>query len=235
MSSKRKYPTKPIEGSAEALADDAFVAGILEVSTFAKRHQQKLVAGGIVLALALASGWYYIGYRASLTEQAVTELERVQASIGMGDSDAARGQLQTYLERFGGTPYALEARLLLGQLNLQAGETEQAINALEPMRTSLRNPVALQGLILLAAAYEEAGRPSEAVEAYRTVAREADLDFQAHDALMNAGRLLTTQGDLAGAQSVYGGLLTELEDAHPMRGLIELRIAELAAMAEARS
>lgn len=235
MASKRKYPTKPIETSSEALADDAFVASVLEVSTWAKRHQQKLVAGGIVLALALASGWYYIGYRASLTEQAVTELERVQATIGMGDSEGARGQLQTYLERFGGTPYALEARLLLGQLNLQAGEPEQAISALEPLRSSLQNPVAIQGLALLAAAYEEAGRTSDAVAAYRRVAAEADLDFQAHEALMNAGRLLAADGDLAGAEAVYGELLAELDDTHPMRGVVELRRAELAARAEARS
>ena len=33
-----------------------------------------MVAGGVVLALALASGFYYLSYRSNLAEQAVAEL-----------------------------------------------------------------------------------------------------------------------------------------------------------------
>ena len=229
MSSKRKYAKRPIEASEGDLADDAFVAGILEATSWAKRHQQKLITGGIVLVLAIASGIYYVNFRGSQAERAVTELERVQQTIGLGNRDAARGELQNFIERYGGTPFALEARLLLGQLHLEAGEAEQAISALEPVRSEMGNPLAVQGATLLAGAYEEAGQPDEAVETYRLIANRTDLEFQLREALMHAGRLLTAQGELDEARSIYEELLAGMEDDDPVRGILELRIAELSA------
>ena len=41
--------------------------------------------------------------------QAGMELERIQATMGIGDPDLAKVGLSQYLEQFGGTPYAGEA------------------------------------------------------------------------------------------------------------------------------
>jgi len=227
MSSKRKVPERPL--GAKDNADDAFVAGVLQASTWAQRNQQKLVVGGLFLLVAVLGGLYYLNFRSTRTNQAAQELEQVQQTLGVGDPAAARAQLVTYIERFDGTPYAIEARVILGELDLQSGEAAQAISALEPLRSAASNPVALQGVRLLAAAYETANRPEDAIDAYMEVADKAEMTFQSREAALAAARVMTQAGLFERAAGVYEELLLEFEPGDPARGALELRLAELTA------
>jgi hypothetical protein len=99
--------------------DDIFVAKVLEVGNWAQRNQQLLTVGGIVAVIAVAAFLYYGNYRDALAVQAANELELVHQSVTLGDTEGAKNELVIFLDRFGGTAYSGEARMLLGELYLR--------------------------------------------------------------------------------------------------------------------
>ena len=208
-------------------AEDAFVTGVLQAGKWAEANQQLITVGVVILAIAVGALLYFRSYRANLTQQAATELEQVYQSVSINDLEGARSQLGTFLERFGGTPYEAEGRLLLGELYLRDGSPEQAEAVLRPLGDSPREPIEFQGAALLAAALEEDRQWSEAEQVYLRIADRSDLDFQVRDALAAAARIRTTQGNPEGAVALYERLLDSLDEGDPTRGLYEMRIEEI--------
>jgi tetratricopeptide (TPR) repeat protein len=139
----------------------------------------------------------------------------------------------TFLERFSGTPYEGEARQVLGDLYLRDGRSEQAQAVLEPLGSSPRGPIELQGASLLASAYEQVGRANDAESLYLSIADRSDLDFQVRNALAAAARIRAGRGDAQGAIQLYRRALESLEEDAPERGLYEMRIAEIEAATNA--
>jgi len=221
-SSSRRRPEEKKE------VDDAFVDKTLDVVRWSKANSQLLLLAGIVAVVVFAGVLYYRSYRASVKEQAVAELEQVQSAVGFGDREAAKAQLYQYLERFDGTIYALEARLVLGQVLLEEGSPEEAIEALAPaVRTMEDEPVGVQAAFLMAAAYEEGGRLEEAERLFLRIAGAAELSFQVREALSGAARLRTTAGNFSGAAQLYEQILETLAEDDPERSYWEMRLAEV--------
>lgn len=211
--------------------DDVFIAKTLEVSQWAQSNQQLLTAGAVVLILLVAGAIYYGNYQRSLSSQAGNQLEQIHQTIALQDREGAKSELSTFLQRFDGTAYAGEARLLLGELYLETDDPQQALAVLEPVAGSPREPLELQAAGLLAAAYEQEGRIDEAEELYLTIADRSELDFQVRDALESAARIRADRGDLQGAIALYEQILDQLPDDAQDRGLYQMRLAELEATA----
>lgn len=231
----KRHPTsgrRPTQGPTNE-PDDVFVAKVFEASVWAKRNSQALILLGVVLAVLVGGGLYYLNYRSTLTSQASLELERIQQTLATGDTDAAKAQLGGYLERFGSTPQGDEARLLLGQVRLATDEAELAIQVLEEAG-SLRSPLGVQIGMLLAKAYEEVGRLDDAVAQYTEIADAATLDFQRREALAGAARVRTLAGNHAAAADIYREILEGLDEDVGVdeRGIFELRLAEAEAAAD---
>ena len=207
--------------------DDVFLAKVLEMGKWATSNQQVLTVLGVVAAIVIAGVIYYGNYQGALTQQAAAQLESVHQSISISDPEGAKDELITFLERFGGTAYEGEARLLLGDLYLNSGEPQQAQAVLEPLGASPRDPIDFQGATLLGAAYEEDGRLSEAEEVYLRIADRSDLDFQVIDALTSAARIRADQNNAEGAIELYERALDLLDETSPDRGLFEMRVEEL--------
>ncbi len=225
MSSKRKRAGRRLDTGDQQ--EDAFLAGILEFSDWAQRHRDLLMFSLIGLAVVVAGTLYYISDRRNTGNRAVGELERIQQTVQIGNSEAAKGELETYLAQYGGTPYAAEARLILGGLHLESGDAASAISALEPIGRSPSSQLGLQAGVLLAVAYEQSGQLDEAVDTYLEVADRSDMTFQIREARLDAARLLAARGDYGEARDLYEEVLDGLEDTDPQRGLLEMRIAEL--------
>lgn len=225
---KRHPGSRRVKSQAHADdPDDLFVARILHFGKWAESNQQVLTVLAIVGAIGVAGLVYYRNYRETHTQQAAQQLETVYQSLTIRDQQGAKDQLVTFLERFSSTPYEGEARLLLGELYLRDGESEQAQAVLAPLGSSPGEPIELQGAMLLAAAYEEEERWSEAEEVYLEVADRSALDFQVRDALAAAARIRASQGDAQGAIELYQQVLSTLEQDAPERGLYEMRIQEI--------
>jgi predicted negative regulator of RcsB-dependent stress response len=226
---KRPRTPRRIAADAPAEPDDAFVARVFEVSSWAQKNSQLLILAAVALALLLGGVIYYASYRRDLNRRAVTELERVGnlASFAEpGQTDLAEAELNTFVERFGGTRHAAEAELILAQLQLRRGRPEQAIVTLEDFPRPDRDPLSLQARSLLGHAYEQLGRFDEAERQYLSVADAAQLDFERRDALADAARSRSSRGDHAGAADLYRQILERLEETHYERGLFEMRLAE---------
>ncbi|MEX2466379.1 MAG: tetratricopeptide repeat protein [Gemmatimonadota bacterium] len=210
--------------------DDLFIARVLDLRRWAQSNQQVMTVLGVLAVIAVAGVIYYGNYRGSLNEQAAQQLELVHQSISIEDRQGAQDQLITFLERYGGTAYEGEARLLLGELYLKEGQPEQALAVLEPVGERPRSPIEMQAAMLLARAYEQDERWAEAESAYLRVADRSELSFQIQEALSAAARIRADQqGDSSGAVALYQRALDGLQDDDPLRGHFQMRIAELEA------
>jgi predicted negative regulator of RcsB-dependent stress response len=210
-------------------ADDVFIAKTLEVSQWAQGNQTLLTAVAVVLILLVAGAIYYGNYREGVARQAGNQLEQIHQTIALQDREGAKQELATFLQRFGNTAYAGEARLLLGELYLETGDPQQALAVLEPLAGSPRDPLELQAAALLAAAYEQEGQARQAEETYLTIADRSELDFQVRDALESAARIRVARGDTQGAIALFDRILEDLPEDAEDRGLYEMRRAELQA------
>lgn len=225
-----RHPSSRRRQEEKKEAEDVFVEKILETSKWAKTNSQALFIAGIALVVLVSGGIYYRNWQATQTQRAVAQLEQVQQSVAFGDRDAARASLNQYIQTFADTPYALEARLLLGQLLLQDGNPEGAMEALAPaVREMDAHPIGIQAGFLMAGAYEEAGRLDEAERMFLRVANTAELEFQIREAMSGAARIRASQGDYAGAAELYEEVLAGMEPDDPDRNYWEMKAAEMTA------
>jgi predicted negative regulator of RcsB-dependent stress response len=207
--------------------DDVFLAKVLHMGQWANANQQLVSIGVVVLAIAIAGFMYYGNFQDQLVQQAAQQLESVHQSIALQDREGAKNELITFLDRFSGTAYEGEARLLLGDLYLQSDDPQQAQVVLEPLGGSPRDPIEFQGAALLGAAYEQESRWDDAEAIYLRIADRAELDFQIRDALQSAARIRADNGDASGAIELYERVLSGMEENDLDRGIFEMRIEEL--------
>jgi predicted negative regulator of RcsB-dependent stress response len=206
--------------------DDVFLEKTIAVTGWAERNRQTLTFGVIVLAVALMGGIYYLSYRRGHNERAGLELERVQQAVAFGDTATAKVELGRYIESFGNTPYADEARVLLGQMYLQSNQADDAARVLEEA-SDPGEPLGRQAAMLLAKTREQQGQLDEAEALLLRIADRSDLDFQQREALEEAARIRIRQGNLAGAAELYERILEDLEETAPSRGVYEMRLEEI--------
>jgi predicted negative regulator of RcsB-dependent stress response len=206
--------------------DDLFIARLVELTSWAGANRQTLLVFGVVVAVIVAGILYYVNFNRTLEEQASIQIEQIEQTIAMGDPGAARAQLSQFLDRFGGTPSAPEARLALAHLHLRDGQIEQTIDVLEASEASLRHPLGLQMELLKGKAFEAAGRLEDAESAFLRVAGESELQFVRVDALAAAARVRAARGNPAGAAELYQRVVDDLPEGHPDRGFFQMRTAE---------
>ena len=227
---KHRHPSSRRMQEEKKEAEDVFVEKVVEVSNWAKRNSQALVIAGVAVVLLAAAGVYVRNVRANRLEQAVAQLEQVQQAVAFGEREAAKASLNQYLVTFDGTPYALEARLVLGQVHLEEGDAEAAVEVLAPaVREMDSAPIGLQAAFLMASAYEDMGRLDEAERTFLRIANTAEMTFQIREALAGAARIRTNQGDFAGAAELYADVLRDMEETDQERSYWEMRLEEVTA------
>lgn len=209
--------------------EDAFIAKVMETVAWAKENSRRLTIAAIVLIIATLSLLYYRNQSTRLRDRAETELSQVRTAALAGNAALAIRDLEAYLARFGNTAAAPEARLLLGKAYIETGDTQGAIDLLRDQANDLGSPMGVATAMLLAAAYEAAGQPDEAVATYLRVADGARVEYEQAIALEAAARLRFSQGDAAEAATLYDRILGILPEESPDRQLIEMRRAEAAA------
>jgi len=222
-SSSKKAPTS--RGSEE----DAFTARILEFLAWARHRTGLLVGAGIIGVVLVVGGLLWWNQRSARLDMAAAELEMVQQWVMFTEPQAAQAEVREYIERFAGTPYALEARLLLAELHLDENQANEAISVLQAVAPAYRSPLQVQATFLLAVAFEEAERWDDAVSLYRELRDRAEYSFQEREAGEGLARTLLARGDREAAIDAYREVLALLEPGDPRRARYEMRIAELSA------
>jgi predicted negative regulator of RcsB-dependent stress response len=215
----------------EESPDDTFVAGVLETTAWAQQHKRILIIGGIAFAVIAAALFLWLNHRSSLRTAAAQELTQVRAVAMSGNPALAIPDLVRFLDRFGGTPSASEARLLLASSYLEAGQTQQALETVRPLARNVGEDMGVNAAFLQAAAHEAAQEPHLAEEVYLRIANGGRFLFQQQEGLDHAARLRLQRGDAAGAAELYERALAITPEANPDRGIFEMRLGEARAMA----
>jgi cytochrome c-type biogenesis protein CcmH/NrfG len=189
------------------------------------------VAGVVVLVVVIVGAVYYFLQRSERLDLAAAELEAVQMTALMQEAPQAQEELRAYIARFQGTPYAIEAYLLLGELHLSQEQPERAIAALQEIGPAYGSPLLVQASFLLAVAFEEAERWDEAGALYRELLDRVEYSFQRREAGEGLARSELARGNLAGALQAYETVLGLLPPDDPERSWFEMRRAEVRAQA----
>lgn len=224
---KKKGPAPGERRTPPGTADDAFAVRVLEFTAWARDRTHVLVIAVAIAVLLVVGVVFWFGQRQQRMEQAAQELEEIQSAVLFEEAGQARAQLRTFLDRFGGTPYGVEARLLLAELLLADQDPEEAIRVLEAVAPSDRNPLRIQASILLGVAYEQAERWDDAEDLYGWLRQNAEFSFQRRSAGERLAQVLLVTGDSAGARDVLSEIVDDLEEGSPDRSYFEMRLAEL--------
>jgi predicted negative regulator of RcsB-dependent stress response len=226
-----RNPTARRVHRQDSAPDDVFVARVLETSAWARQNSRALVIGGIVAAVVILGLFYFVTSRRAERTQAATQLTQVRALALTGNNQLAIRELEQFLARFGGTPSADEARLMLGRAYMETNQVQQARETVQPLADALESGLGVNAAMLLATTYEAAQEPHRAEEIYLEIGEEARFLFQQQDALDNAARIRLQRGDAAGAVEIYERLLELTPESNTERPIFELRLGEARALA----
>jgi predicted negative regulator of RcsB-dependent stress response len=219
--------------------DDAFVSGVLESGLWAREHGRTLVIAGVVSILAIVLLLYFTNYRRKLNETAATDLSQVRATVQSGNVQLAKQDLERYVKRFGDTPAGAEAKLLLGQMQLETNEPARAIETLRPLADDVESPLGFNAALMLASAQEINKQLDEAERTYLRVADDARFVFQTREALDRAARLRLDRGNPNGAAELYERILATFEkdndETRAEQSAYEMRLSEIRAKTPAGS
>jgi len=219
----------------ETSPDDAFVEGALQTTVWVREHQRILMTGIIaVFVLGLAFLWYRNNTR-RIREAAAVEILQVRQMAQTGNPALTIRDAEAFVERFGGAPAALEARLMLGQAYLESNQPDQAVEAVAEIADDLRNPSGVSAAMLTAAAHESATRFDEAERVLLRIANDAPFDYQKVAALDNAARIRVERNQPGEAVQLYDRILGILPEDSQDRPIFEMRRAEAAAAAGSTS
>lgn len=233
MSKKRHNSRRSHSGANRPTGDseDQFVAGVLNFSTWAKQNQRIISIFGVVLVTIVATVVYVVDRRQAKLDEAGARLTALQTSLSMGDPEAAKVGISQYLEEFGDTPYGAEAALTLARLYLDTDQPELALRALDRAEFALGEPMGAQAFLLRGKAQEAVGDLDAAEDTFRAVAQDARMSFERIEGRAQAARVLTTQGEYDEAAELYDAILAGMEPSDPQRGLYEMRLGEVEALA----
>ncbi len=230
-----KHPTSSRVHREEKRPDDAFVNAIQTTGTWAAENARALIVFGVVAAVMVAVGIYWVTSQRRVETEAAARLGEVQQSAASGNAQLAIRDLRTYLETFGGTRAAREARLVLADLLISEDSAQQAASVLGKLGQDLDDPLGLAAARLQAAAYETMGQADQAVSEYVRIAAHARFTFQRREALANAARVRMQTGDPGDAVPYYEQVLTTFEPGENGRDYYVMWLAEARAQERADS
>ena len=211
--------------------EDVFVSGVLESSVWAKRHGRSVLIGAVALILIVAGAVYWRNYRADLRDRATVELTPVRQTVIEGNRQLAIRDLTAFIDKYGSTPSADEARLLLAQVYVEEGRAQDAVGVLEPVAGDPGGASGATAALLLGAAHEAGNQTDKAERIYLQVADKARFGFEKREGLERAAGIRIQKGNTAAAAELYDRAMKTLPEDSPERSVYLMRIAEINAAA----
>ena len=189
-------------------------------------HRQ--IASWIGAALVVAVGLFLwtLSTGRKTEEIASRELQGARFAFENQNFPLAASELARITENYSGTNAAEEGKLLLGNVRMLQGQSQQAIEVLRDFAPKAGRAFRAQAYGLLGAAYENTGRFREAAEAYENGSAAGRLDFQKAQMLSDAGRAWTSAADTAKAIAAYKRIIKDF----PKEGMVteaKVRLGEL--------
>ncbi len=211
--------------------EDHVTERVMEAAAWAETHRRAVMAGGIALVAVVAAAFYYQDYRGKLVERASVRLQEIQITSQSADMETIRSELRIFIDQYSSTPYADQARLALGDLELRRDSLGLAIQALEPVADlGDASPLSFTAMEMIAAAYEQGGDSDRAMQWYERLGGDAQFDYQRHYAMAEQARLHTAAGRYSAAASLYSQLLEESPEDPTGQSVYGVRLGEVQAL-----
>ena len=213
--------------SKTQLKRDRFVERTFDWAHWAETHRREMVGGAVALAVLAAGFFVYRNVSRGAEDEAARDYLMARQAYFAGNYQLSVTDLQGYLDRHGGAPYADDAMLFLAESKLQAGQAADAVATLEEMLDQHGDsPLADNARRLLAAAYGQAGQLDRAVEVYREAIENADFDEQKVQLRTSLAQLYASHSRKAEAVEEYRAIV-ELQPEGPAADEARREIAEL--------
>jgi predicted negative regulator of RcsB-dependent stress response len=155
-------------------------------------------------------GWKLLSTRQG-ERVASQQLNSARFALESKNYALAASELSRISANYSGTRSANEATILLAQVRLAQGQSQQAIAVLKDYASGAPSEYQSQAYGLLGAAYENIGHPKEAADAYQQAASAAPLPFLHGQFLSDAGRTWLAAGDTARAKAAYLEIVAKLD------------------------
>ena len=188
MSTPTVPPKKPQQATVAAEVADPML--------WVRGHQKLVLGIAGALVVVVLGAWLVVetGQRRQL--RAAEALDVARNIAENGNLPLAANELQKIIETYKGTEAATEAVVTLNQVRMVNGQSELAIVGLqEYLKANPKKVYRVPALGLLGEAMENAGRPAEAAEAYKSASAEAELDYLKAQYLLFAARAYRNAGN----------------------------------------
>lgn len=196
-----------------------------------QEHSRQLLIGAAAIA-ALAGGFaLYDRNKAGEAQRAELALSNAERSVYSGNLPLAQSDLKKVLDRFGGTPAADRAALLMTQVLYDQGKYDEGMKQLAGLTGSKTMAASAEGLI--ATGYESTGKFKEAAEHFGRAAAASTFDVDKANFKASQARAYASAGDTSAAKKLW----TELSEdpSGPVAGEARVRLGELTATPANRS
>ena len=195
------------------------------------RENGSSVITGILLGLALILGWqWWQGRGLRLKEEASTQFTALTDAIEAKDEAKVKAFAAVIDTQFGDTTYAPLARMRRAQFLQSLGKSDDAIALLKGAPTP-KDPALAELQVLRLSRLQLIAGKSE--DAQKTLAPVTEPLFPAQVGELR-GDILVALGKLDEARKAYELAMSSLDEAAPMRRLVELKLIEAGGKAPVR-
>jgi len=213
-----------VSGPAQPAA--AETSALTWLTEWIKAHRQAVTYAGVVIVLAAGLfGWNLLSTKTA-ERNAGSQLEQGRLALDSKNYPLAASVLAQVVENYAGTRAAQEGAILLAQVRLAQGQTQQAIDVLQRYAPKADKDFRAQAYGLLGAAYENALKSKDAAAAYEQAVAAAQYPFLQAQFLSDAGRAWLAAGDTAKALAAYRTIVQRL-DSTSAAGEAKVRVGEL--------
>lgn len=185
---------------------------VLERSlAWVRAHRQ--FSSWTAVILLVAGGLFYWNRISTEQSERVADgrLGSARLAFESNNYPLAASELSQITVNYAGTHAAQQATLLLAQVRMLQGQSDQATQILNTFAPGASTAYRAQAYGLLGATYENTAHPREAADAYLKAAAATPLPFLKAQFLSDAGRAWTSAGDTAGAVKAYQEIATTLD------------------------
>lgn len=171
-------------------------------------HTREAVWAGVVVVALGAGGWFYLRSKELKNSRAEKAYFEAQRSSAAGNLPLAESDLRKMVERYDGTPSAIEGRLQLAQVMYQQGKYQQGIDELKAKVGDIGSDKLYGSSVhmVMAGGLEQLKKFKEAAAEYEAAANVARFDSDRQRYLALAARAYATAGDTAKSQSLWAEL-----------------------------
>jgi predicted negative regulator of RcsB-dependent stress response len=198
-------------------------------------HSREAGWAAVFVVAIGAGGWFYLRSKDLKNTRAERAYFEAQRSVAAGNLPLAESDLRKMVERYDGTPSAIEGRLQLAQVLYQQGKFQQGVDELKKKEDDIGSDAAFGSSVhtVIAGGLEQLKKFREAAAEYEAAAKAARFDSDRQRYLALAATAYATAGDTAKSKQMWTDLGKDSKGT--VAGEARVRLGELEAKPQPRS